>query len=272
MAHTASLISLTSVHQYPKWNSICDRRDISVKDGCIIPWMTLVSNYMRSNYAPECIIRLKKNLKQVNFRHGLTLEKIINELAPKTETTQKGDLAEAVCSLTFEQLFELTIPYLKWANKSHSEMPERGTDILAFHFDADPSKDAMYPTEVKWRKSTESLLQIIKKKKKGVIPKLKSLVGAKLGAEICFLLKKIENDKRMSRFGERIMDFLIRHTDQPKVILNATFFLVDRSVDIDECVKALTPVAQKPRKLVSCNHPVADLETTTSEIFRRISL
>lgn len=271
MAQNPSLASLTDIHEFINWNNICDRRDVSIKEGCFEPWMVLISDYMRNNYSPECFKRLKRNLKKINLRHNLTLNKLIDGIIPSTQTIQKGDLAEAVCSLTFEGLFGLVIPYLKWANKSHPEMPEHGIDILAFYFGVDPSDDTMYAADVKWRKDTTSLIEIINRKKGGVISTLNNFVGLKLGYELCFLLKKIENKEKISKYRERIMDFLIRFTDQPKKILNAAFFLTDSSVDIDKCVEALKPVAHKPRKLLSYNHLVDNLDTVTGEVFRRVS-
>jgi hypothetical protein len=63
-------------------------------------------------------------------------------------------------------------------------MPEHGIDVLAFRFAENPSGDIAYPTEVKWRKDTVSLLGIIKKGKIGVISTLSNLNDLKFCDEL----------------------------------------------------------------------------------------
>ena len=268
---SSTLHQVTNVALCSNWQGICDRNDISIKKGCINQWKKIVANFMKENYLPEHWKRLKDNLLTSNTRFGLSLSELILRLVPSSSTTQKGDLAEAVCSLSYEKLFRLSVPYYKWANKNHIEMPERGIDVMAFHFDEDPSNDSVYLTEVKWRDDTSSLVNIITIQKGGVIVKFSNLSDLNVCDELNLLLKKIENDPNKNTLSLRIFDFLDRFRKTPKKIFNSTFFMVDTDVDLDKCVKALTPISSLPRELKSFNHLSENLEAVTSDIFRVIN-
>lgn len=201
------LAQITDVKKIPQWQGICDRTDIFVKNGEIENWKEMVAEFMKTNYLPTYATSLSRNLLESNTRFGLSLDKLILRLVPSRPTTQKGDLAEAVCCLSFEKLFGLKIPYYRWANKSHIEMPEHGIDVLAFRFGDDPSDDRLYPTEVKWRKDTYSLLGVIKRKKTGVISTLSDLDDLKICDELCLLLKRIEKDTDKRELYLRMLEF-----------------------------------------------------------------
>lgn len=268
---SSALLQVTNVQKRPKWQGICDRNDISIKNGHIDHWKEIVASFMKENYLPEYSRRLRKNLLNGNTRFGLSLDKLISRLVPSSPTTQKADLAEAVCCLSFENLLELTVPYYKWANKSHIEMPERGIDVLAFRFDDDPSNDIAYLTEAKYRKDTTSLMNIIKLKKGGIISKLSNLTDLNICDELNLLLKRIENDVNKRKLYYRIFDFLDRFVKHPKKIYNSTFFMVDSNVDLDRCIRALNPLTSLPRELMSLNHLIDDLESITTDVFEVIN-
>lgn len=263
----STLAQVTDVQEFSKWHGICNRNDIFVKNSHIDQWKEVVANFMKTNYSPAYSKRLSKNLLNANTRFGLSLDRLIRRLVPSLSTTQKADLGEAVCCLSFEKLFGIAVPYYKWANKSHIEMPEHGIDVLAFRFEDDPSKDIAYLTEAKWRNDTTSLLNIIKRKKTGVIPTFSNLSDLDICDELNLLLKRIENDTKKSKIYSRIFDFFDRFTKHPKQICSATFFLVDSKVDLDKCVKALSPLTNLPRELKSYNHLIDDLESITTDVF-----
>jgi len=267
----STLSQITKVQEFSQWQGICNRSDISVKTGRIKLWKQIVADFMKTNYLPTHAERLVKNLLGGNTRFGLSLDGLIRRLIPSSQATQKADLAEAVCCLSFEKLFELVVPYYKWANKSHIEMPEHGIDVLAFRFGQNPSEDIAYPTEVKWRKDTVSLLDIIRREKTGVISTLSNLDDLKFCDELNLLLKRIETDSQKSQLCLRVFDFLDRFTTNPKQICNATFFLVDSEVDLDKCVKALSPLKDLARELKSYNHFLDNLELVTRNVFEVIN-
>jgi hypothetical protein len=264
---TYKFAQTTKVHECSNWEQICNRFDILVKDAHIDKWKNLVAGFMKTNYSPAHSKRLKTNLLNGNTRFGLSLGSIIQRVIPTREKTQKADLAEAVCCLSFEELFEITVPYYRWANKSHIEMPEHGIDVLAFQFQDDPSKDILYLTEVKWRDNTTSLLNILKRSEVGVIPKMLKLTDLEICDQINLLLKRIENDSIKKRLYSRILDFFDRFVKHPKPICNTTFFLVDSRVDLDKCIKALSPLTRLPRQLRSYNHLMDDLKVVTADVF-----
>ena len=265
------LTQITDVQNFPQWQGICDRNDIFVKNGHISRWKEKVARFMKTNYLPAYAQRLSENLLESNTRFGLSLDELILRLVPSRETTQKADLAEAVCCLSFEKLFGLRVPYYKWANKSHIEMPEHGIDVLAFQFGVDPSDDILYPTEVKWRKDTNSLLSIIKREENGVISTLSDWNDLKICDELGLLLKRIEKDIDKRELYLQILDFFDRFKQHPKKICNATFFLVDSGVELDRCIKALSPLADLTRELSSYNHVIDDLESVTQHVFEVIN-
>lgn len=266
-----TLAQITNVQEFPNWKGICDRSDILVKSGYIDRWKKIIASFMKTNYLPVYAQRLSKNLLSSNTRFQLSLDDLIHRLIPSSPTTQKADLGEAVCCVSFEKLFGLVVPYYKWANKSHIEMSEHGIDVLAFRFGEDPTEDIAYPTEVKWRKDTVSLLTVIKKKKTGVISTLSNLNDLKFCDELNLLLKRIETDPQKSKLCSRIFDFFDRFTKHPKQICNATFFLVDSKVELDKCVEALSPLKDLPRELKSYNHLIDNLELVTKDIFEMIN-
>lgn len=226
---------------------------------------------MRDHYSPNYSKNLLQSLLETNTRFGLSLDELISRIVPSRPEIQKGDLAEAVSCLSFEKLFGLFVPYHKWANKSHSEMPEHGIDVFAFEFRDVPLGDTMYVTSVKWRKDTKDLLNEITRTDKGIISAFKVLNDLKLCDELNLLLKRIENDLGIIQYYERILDFLQRFMQYPsKNIYNVTFFLVDSQVDIDKCVMALYPATQLDRRFKVYNHLVENLEDVTEDIFRRI--
>lgn len=262
---------ITTVEKFHKWREICDRNDIFIKNSQINRWKEIVAGFMKTNYLPEHSKRLSKNLLDGNTRFGLSLDKLILRLVPYSQTTQKADLGEAVCCLSFEKLFGLTVPYYKWANKSHIEMPEHGTDVLAFRFEDDHQNDILYLTEVKWRKDTTNLINIIKRRDKGIISKISNLSDLDICDELNLLLKRIENDPKKSELYSRIFNFFDRFRKQPKLICIATFFLIDSEVDLDRCVNALNPLTNLPRELKSYNHLIDNLESVTKEVFEVIN-
>jgi len=268
---SSTLVQITKVEKSPKWQGICDRNDIFVKKGYIEEWKTTIAKFMKTNYLPAYSCRLNKNLLDSNTKFGLSLDEIIKRLIPSRLTTQKADLAEAVCCLSFKELFGLSVPYYKWANKSNIEMPEHGIDVLAFRFEKDPSNDVLYPTEVKWRKDTHSLLNIIKRGETGIIHTLTRLDDLKICDELNLLLKRIENDPSKRILYFRIIDFFDRFTKNPKRICLAIFFLVDSAVDLDRCIMALSPLKKLPRELKTYNHVIDDLELVTKDVFRVIN-
>lgn len=266
-----TLTQITEIQECPKWHGICDRNDILVKNTHIDRWKEIVAAFMKTNYLPAYSRRLSKNLLDSNTRFGLALGGLIRRLIPSSQTTQKGDMGEAVCCLCFEKLFGLTVPYYKWANKSHIEMPEHGIDVLAFRFKEDPLKDTLFLTEAKWRNDTNSLLNIIKRKNNGIITTLSSLNDLRICDELNLLLKRIENDAEKSELYYRIFEFYDRFTKHPKQICYATFFLVDSKVKLDKCVDALSPLTSIQRELKSYNHLIHDLELVTKDVFGVIS-
>jgi len=267
----STLVQITNVQKLPRWQGICDRCDISVINGHIDQWKEIVAGFMKTNYLPAYAQRLSENLLSGNTRFGLSFDELIRRLIPSLPRMQKADLAEATCCLSFEQLFGLTVPYYKWANKSHIEMPERGIDVLAFRFGENHSEDIAYPTEVKWRKDTVSLLGIIKNEDNGVISTLSNLNDLKFCDELNLLLKRIETDPQKSQLYLRIFDFFDRFTSNPKQICNATFFLVDSEVELDKCIKALKPLTNLQRELKSYNHVIDNLEPVTKDVFEVIN-
>jgi len=89
--------------------------------------------------------------------------------------------------------------------------------------------------------------------------------------ELDLLLKRIETDPEKSELYLRIFDFFDRFTKHPKKICNATFFLVGSKVELDKCVKALSPLKDLPRELKSYNHLIDNLESVTKDIFEVIN-
>jgi len=267
----STFAQITNVQKYPKWHGICNRTDISVKNALTNRWIEILASFMRINYFPEYSQRLHKNLLDSTTRFGLTLDDLIKRLVPSSPTTQKADLGEAVCCLSFERIFGLKVPYYKWANKSHIEMPEHGIDVLAFRFEDNPFNDVLFLTEAKWRADTNSLLNIIKNKKRGIILKLSNFTDLNICDELNLLLKRIENNPEQNELYARIYDFFDRFVEHPKRICNVTFFLVDLNIDIDKCVEALNPLKNLQRELKSFNHLINDLSIVTEDVFKVIN-
>jgi hypothetical protein len=262
---------ITQIDSCTSWHQICDRKDIYIKDGQSDQWKQNVQEFMKKNYLPKHINRLKKNLSRANKKFGLSIGDITNRMIPSDERTRKGDLGEAVCCLSFEQLFGFTIPYYKWANKSRFNFPEGGVDVMAFEFKSNPDDDVAYPTEAKYRKNTRDLLQIIRQKKKGIIDKISNLDCFKICDELNFIMKRIEDNQNKLDEYLRVFSFFNRFDEKSKRIVNSTFFLVDSNVDLDLCIEELKPLASLHRDLKSYNHIVTNLEKSMKEIFEVIT-
>ena len=84
-------------------------------------------------------------------------------------------------------------------------------------------------------------------------------------------MKRIEdNSDKMDEYL-RVFNFFNRFLENPKRIVNSTFFLVDSNVDLDSCVEELKPLTNLPRDLKSFNHIVINLEKSMKEIFEVIT-
>ena len=93
----STLPQITDVQEFPQWQGICDRIDISIKNGHINRWKEIVADFMKTNYLPIYAQRLSQNLLNGNTRFGLALDELIRRLIPSSPRTQKADLAEATC-------------------------------------------------------------------------------------------------------------------------------------------------------------------------------
>jgi hypothetical protein len=264
------LQQLIQISSKSNWCSICDKTDIIVDNANILSWKKRIIDYMFDRYV-SAYARDPDNrriLLETNTRFNCTLAELINQTIPTRKVLQKGDLAEAVSCVCFEELFNLIIPYYKWANKNNPNMSETGVDVFVFGLNNNPDDDTLYVVEAKYRKSTAGLRDAITRDKKGVISYFKSLNDLKLSTELFLLLKRVENNAELYK---RILNFTNRFANKPlKKIYNTAFFMVDSNVDTDSCVKLLTKVGSNPRPLKSFNHIVDDLEIVTYEVFRGI--
>ncbi len=269
-AERIPLQSITKITSSQNWCSICDKTDITVDKSNISAWKKRIIDYMFDKYIPAPV-RDSDNqrlLLETNTRFSCTLADLINETIPTRKVIQKGDLAEAVTCICFEDLFSLFVPYYKWANKNNPNMSETGVDVFVLGLSDNPNDDTLYVVETKYRKTTAGLRDAITRNKSGVIPYFKKLNDKRLSTELCLLLKRVENNPELYK---RVLDFINRFSNKPlKKIYNTTFFMVDSSVDIDSCVSLLNEIRSSPRPLKSFNHIIDNLEIVTLEVFRGI--
>ncbi len=274
MANHPSLKDLTDYARTENWSSICDKFDITVRPESIPAYKQKIAEFMLTNYLPKRHQKktdLTESLIDASNRLGLPIKELIESAIPSLEPLKKGDLAEAVGCLTFEELLGLVVPYYKWANKDHKNVSAPGIDIMAFKFAEKAEDDVLFATEAKWRENTNELKKIIRVTKNGVVTKLANLDTLQLCSEITMLVKKLEDKKQVSEETvDRVENFLNRIDKHSDAVYNVTFFMVDSGVDVDQCISLLAPVRITPRRLFSINHKVPQLYSVTMEIYEGI--
>lgn len=258
---------MTEIRENQNWCNICDKIDLIVDNTQIVNWKKRIIDYMFEKYIPVSLRDPdnRRLLLETNTRFGCTLADLINETIPTRKVIQKGDLAEAVTCICFEELFSLFVPYYKWANKNNPNMSETGVDVFVMGLSNNPQDDTLYVVEAKYRKTTAGLKDAIIREKSGVIPYFKKLNDKRLSTELYLLLKRVENNPELYK---RLLDFINRFSEKHlKKIYNTTFFMVDSTVDVDSCVSLLSEIGSEPRPLKSFNYIINNLEAVTIEVF-----